>query len=302
MNLKGKKIAVTGASGMIGVYICRSLLEAGASVIGVVRNPDKADFLKNEGVEFRKADLGDKESLVQAFKGCDGVVSNAALYRLTNNNWQDYYKTNLQGTENVFSALARNKIKRIIHVSSIGVYRFSLFTIMDENFPQEKGEKKQGGSYKASKQLSEKLAWELAEKYNLDLTCIRPGPVYGARDSNTMPPFYFFMKFPFLPVPDIKMPFVYGGDVALSIRYALEKELSIAKSYNIAGDDYSIADFMIAWRKVAGKGAKIFPIRFPFDFGIRTNQNLAKRELGFSNISFEDGLKEVFLEEPEMLL
>ena len=53
MKLKGKTIAVTGASGMIGVYICRALLAAGARVIGVVRNTNKAAFLKDEGVEFR---------------------------------------------------------------------------------------------------------------------------------------------------------------------------------------------------------------------------------------------------------
>ena len=56
MDLNGKTIAVTGASGMIGVYICRALLKRGARVVGVVRNPDKAAFLASEGVEFRRAD------------------------------------------------------------------------------------------------------------------------------------------------------------------------------------------------------------------------------------------------------
>ena len=84
MDLKGKNIAVTGATGMIGVYICRALLKRGAHVIGVVRNPDKADFLRREGVEFRKADLLDYASLERAFVGIDAVVSNAALYQITN--------------------------------------------------------------------------------------------------------------------------------------------------------------------------------------------------------------------------
>ena len=102
------KIAVTGATGMIGVYICRALLKRGAHVIGVVRNPDKADFLRREGVEFRKADLLDYASLERAFVGIDAVVSNAALYQITNMNWEANYGPNKTGTENVFNAAGKN--------------------------------------------------------------------------------------------------------------------------------------------------------------------------------------------------
>ena len=66
MDIQGKTIAVTGASGMIGIYICRSLLRAGAKVVGVVRNPAKAAFLAEEGVEFRTADLADVEAAIRA--------------------------------------------------------------------------------------------------------------------------------------------------------------------------------------------------------------------------------------------
>ena len=53
MDLKNKTIAVTGASGMLGVYICRALLAEGARVRGVVRDPQKAAFLEKEGVDSR---------------------------------------------------------------------------------------------------------------------------------------------------------------------------------------------------------------------------------------------------------
>ena len=91
-DLKGKTVAVTGASGMIGVYLCRSLLRAGAHVVGVVRNPEKAAFLAAEGVEFRKADLADTAALTAAFQGCDAVIANAAMYVSTKSlsAWEDH--------------------------------------------------------------------------------------------------------------------------------------------------------------------------------------------------------------------
>ena len=65
-NLQGKTVAVTGASGMIGAYLCRSLLAAGAHVVGVVRTPSKAAFLSmladpeyRAATEHRTAALAD---------------------------------------------------------------------------------------------------------------------------------------------------------------------------------------------------------------------------------------------------
>lgn len=63
-------------------------LEAGACVRGVVRNPDKARFLERGGVEFATADLMDREALTDSFRGCDAVVSSAALCSVRNSRWR----------------------------------------------------------------------------------------------------------------------------------------------------------------------------------------------------------------------
>ncbi|MEZ5508060.1 MAG: NAD(P)-dependent oxidoreductase [Gammaproteobacteria bacterium] len=113
MELQGKTVAVTGASGMIGVYICRSLLKAGAKVVGVVRNPEKAAFLAQEGVEFRRADLADVAALA-AITGCDAVVANAAMYvvQKSMHAWAEHEKANLDGTRNVYEAAHQAGVKR----------------------------------------------------------------------------------------------------------------------------------------------------------------------------------------------
>ena len=187
-DLKGKTVAVTGASGMIGVYLCRSLLRAGAHVVGVVRNPEKAAFLAAEGVEFRKADLADTAALTAAFQGCDAVIANAAMYVSTKSMsaWEDHEKANLDGTRNVYQAAHDAGVKRIVQISTFGIYRWSILHTMNEQQKQLNGAKRQGGAYRATKQISEVLGWEMAGNLQLDMTALRPSLVYGARDYNTL--------------------------------------------------------------------------------------------------------------------
>src|SRR5712692_8162136 len=101
MELKGKNIAVTGATGFLGRYIVDVLLERGAHVIGVVRNPDRVPELARRGVELRKADLAQRDRLAAGFSGADAVVSNAALFSvgkmfsLRKGNWEEHHRTNI---------------------------------------------------------------------------------------------------------------------------------------------------------------------------------------------------------------
>jgi dihydroflavonol-4-reductase len=298
MDIQGKKIAVTGASGMLGVYICRALLKAGAKVIGVVRNPHKATFLENEGVEFRKADLLDGPSLEHAFAGVDAIVSNAAMYNLTNMDWEANYRPNKIGTENVFDEAARNGVHRVIHISSVAVYQFSIFSEINETSAQVNGEKHEGGAYRATKQLSEDLAWKISAQKDIQLTTLRPSAVYGARDKNLMPYLHMAMKLPFLPMPAIAWPLVYAGDVARAVVSALEFDGSAGQAYNTTGGTQDFADFLKAWKEAAGRGATV--LKIPLGLSVRFSNQKAAHDLQFRNTPFTEALQEIFEEEPEL--
>src|SRR5213595_2798292 len=123
MDLRGAAVAVTGATGFLGRYLVDVLLARGARVIGVVRNPGRVPGLAARGVELRQADLGERDGLARGFAGAQAVVSNAALFSLRNRSWEDHQRANIQGTENVFGALADAGVRRVVHVSSVAVYR-----------------------------------------------------------------------------------------------------------------------------------------------------------------------------------
>ncbi len=301
MDIQGKTVAVTGASGMIGVYICRSLLRAGAKVVGVVRNPAKAAFLSREGVEFRQADLNDVVSLTEAFKGCDAVVSNAAMYVLQKSMhaWNDHEKANLEGTCNVYNAVHEAGVKRVIHISTFGIYRWSIFRKLNEKSPQLNGAKRQGGPYRATKQTSEVMAWDMAQRYQLDVTTLRPTAVYGARDSNFMAPIYRLFKLPLLPLPSIGFPVVFAGDVADAVVGALKNDVSIGQAYNVGGDNLQIADFLKALKVLVPGSPRILAL--PLPLGVKIDNAKAERDIGFRNRPFAEGLAEVVAEDPPQL-
>lgn len=72
-----KVIAVVGATGQQGGATVRALLDQGATVRGLVRDPEaaKAQALADRGVELVRADLKDPGSLRAAFTGTDGVFA-----------------------------------------------------------------------------------------------------------------------------------------------------------------------------------------------------------------------------------
>ena len=298
MNLENATVAVTGASGMLGVYICRNLLKAGARVIGVVRNPDKAAFLAVEGVEFRKADLGDPAALAQAFQGCGAVVSNAAMYvvQKSMHAWAEHEKANLDGTRNVYEAAHQAGVGRIVQISTFGIYKWSIFRTLNEQSPQLNGAKRQGGPYRATKQTSETLAWEIAGKYGMNLTTLRPTAVYGARDNNLLRPVYKLLRMPVLPLPSVGFPIVFAGDVADAVVGALKNDASIGQAYNVGGDNRQFSDFVKALATVAPAAPKVLAL--PLPVSVKVDNSKAERDLGFHNRDFTEVLREVVAEDP----
>ncbi|KDN22481.1 SDR family oxidoreductase [Amycolatopsis rifamycinica] len=69
-------IVVTGATGHLGRLVVEGLLEKlpADQVVAAVRTPEKAADLAERGVEVRRADYSDPESLVAALKGADKVL------------------------------------------------------------------------------------------------------------------------------------------------------------------------------------------------------------------------------------
>ncbi len=69
-------IAITGATGQLGQLVIESLLQKtdAANLVALVRNPGKAQALKDLGIEVREADYDRPETLVPALQGVDKLL------------------------------------------------------------------------------------------------------------------------------------------------------------------------------------------------------------------------------------
>jgi dihydroflavonol-4-reductase len=300
MELRGATVAVTGATGFLGRYVVDALLDRGARVVGVVRNPDRVPELAARGVELRRADLAERDALARGFAGAAAVVSNAALFSLRNQRWDEHQRANVVGTENVFHAIGDAGVRRVVHVSSVAVYRRSGET-KAEDAEQLGSETRRSftNTYPISKALSEQLAWRLAAELGLELTTVRPCAIYGAHDPNFTAIFARLVGFPLTVIPTVmRLPMVYAGDVADGIARALENPVAVGRAYNLTGEDETFWSFAQAWREAGGRTAWL-TLPLPVPYAERFDHSRATRELGWRNRPFVDALRDTFAREAQ---
>jgi uncharacterized protein YbjT (DUF2867 family) len=107
---------VTGATGYIGGRLVPELLDRGYSVRALARNPDKlADRPWRDRVEVARGDLGDPDSLRQAFDGCDIV------YYLVHSmgTSKDFVAAEAESARNVVTAAKQAGVKRLVYLGGL---------------------------------------------------------------------------------------------------------------------------------------------------------------------------------------
>lgn len=238
-----KKVLVTGANGHLGMNIVRELVNRNYTVRASVRNaedPQKSAELRALGVEVVSADLLDRDSLVRATRGIDGVFQVAAGYKLhTQDMERDVWKPAVEGTRNIFEACRMNKVKKVVYTSSVATIGPSYSgEPLDESHWNDTAKE----FYAKAKTDSEHLAWELAKEYNIDLVTILPGAIIGPHFKTYTPTTFIFQKIlkNELPVKvDVSLAFVDVRDVAVAHVNAYERPEAQGR-FIVAGPNYSV--------------------------------------------------------------
>ena len=181
MNLKNKKILITGATGGIGYSLVKKFYELDSVILATGTNEKKLDQLQNEFKDIKiKPFKLDQHSEVDKFidachselGGVDVLINNAGItldnlsIRLADENWKKVIDINLTSTflmcKNVIKKMLKNKQGKIINITSIVAHTGNL------------GQ----ANYAASKAgiigFSKSLAIEYAKK-NINVNCISPG-------------------------------------------------------------------------------------------------------------------------------
>jgi len=193
MVLSKGLVAVTGASGYIGSWCVKYLVEKGYQARGTVRslkNPDKVQHLKDmkEPVHLFEADLLVEGSFDACFAGCTAVFHVASPFQIQVEDPQkDLIDPAVKGTLNVLESCKRAGVKRVILTSSTAAIVDGTEAINPEKFKNKVFTEKDwnNGStldrdpYCLSKVLAEKAAWDFCERNGISLTTICPNFVMG---------------------------------------------------------------------------------------------------------------------------
>lgn len=248
------KVLVTGGGGFLGTAICKELAAAGHSVVAFQRTPRPA--LEALGVEQRIGDIAHLDSVVAATEDIDAIVHSAGKVGA----WgrvEDYYETNVRGTDHVLAACELNHIDKLVFTSSPSVVHAGQdLEGVDESVPYASHF---SSAYAHTKALAEQrvLAANGAE---LATVALRPHFIWGPGDPNLLPRILRQARagrLRLIGAGDKKIDTTYVDNAALAHRLALER---LAIGAPIAGKAYFISQgepiaheaLINAWLKADG--------------------------------------------------
>lgn len=188
MNLKGKKVLVTGADGFIGSHLVEFLLGEGVNVRALVfyNSFNSLGWLDTFGpeklkeVEIISGDIRDPWLVADVVKGCDVVFHLAALISIpfSYSAPESFLDTNAGGTLNILQASRMHGTKRVLITSTSEVYGTAQYVPMDELHPLQAQ-----SPYSASKIAADRLGESFYRSFHVPVVIVRPFNTYGPRQS-----------------------------------------------------------------------------------------------------------------------
>jgi UDP-glucose 4-epimerase len=174
------KVLVTGASGLIGSRIIRTLFEQGVDVIGTVRSPSQK-LPQELGVPVRQLDVLRPHSNTLA-----GIQAECLIHCATANDIVSKVPANgmnltVNGTWNVLELARTLGISRVIFFSTFQVFGTELSGIVDENRPPCCE-----SAYGLNHWFGEEVCRMFASKHPMAIAAVRPSNVYGAPATSTV--------------------------------------------------------------------------------------------------------------------
>lgn len=215
-------------------------------------------------VDVRYGDVTDARSVATALHDVDTVVHSAALVTYSGARRDDYLRVNVQGTENVLSAMVSAGVRRLLHVSSVAVYgieRDHRGTVEAAPYGQ-----RMLSPYAATKIEAERRALDYGRKGLLAVSVARPGWMWGPGDRANVPRLVPFIRRSLVPLMgpgDNMLHLSYVENVAEGCVAALTSERAVGQVYTLT-DGGSVTYRRFVGDLVQALGMRPRYVRIPF--------------------------------------
>lgn len=248
-----KKTIVTGAAGLLGVYLIRELLKINEPVIAIYRTkiPPLLSPQEQAQVTWIKGDILDVLFLEEVMQDCDKVYHCAGLVSFSPKRIKDLFKINVDGTANVVNACLVAGVKKLIHVSSVAsLGRKRNGQTVTENVKWD--DSANPSVYGKTKYLGELEVWRgIAE--GLDAVIVNPVIILGKGDWDTGSAATFknaYNEFPWY--TEGSSGFVDGEDVAKAMVMLMDSEIT-AERFILSAENWTYRGLFTAMAKGFGK-------------------------------------------------
>ncbi len=180
--MKTTKVLITGAGGFLGSYIAKKLaVESDYELFSFSRSHYAK--LEELGVQQRHGDLKNFQDVKKALEGIDAVIHTASQVGMWGR-YEDFYATNVTGTENILRAMKELGIKKLVYTSTPSVaFGSEDLCGVDEKTPYPE---KYLTAYAATKSIAEKSVLA-ANGPLLSTVSLRPHLIFGPGDLNLVP-------------------------------------------------------------------------------------------------------------------
>ena len=288
----GKRVLVTGATGLIGKEVCKGLIARGYEVVVFSRNPDSARAKVPGAADYVSWTPAESGPWAAQLDGAWGVISLAGA-SIAGKRWDDGYKreirdTRIIGTRGLVKAMAaaQEKPKVFISGSAVGYYGARDATPLDESA--------NAGTDFLSGLVRE---WEDAAKeatgFGVRTAIIRTGIVLDKKEGALALqklPFQFFVGGPILPGTQW-VSWIHRDDEVGIILFALENEGAHGPINATGPVPQTSRDFSASLGKAMGRPSWIpvpgFALKIvvgEFSAGLTTGQRVIPKkaqELGY---------------------
>ncbi len=209
------RVAVVGASGLLGRASVEALLTAGHEVVALSRG--ERPVQPRAGVTWRRVDATRAgPALAAALAGCDAAINLVGVKRREPG--QDFAAAHVGATRAIAAALREAGGRRLVHVSVAGA------------------RPDRPGPYMATKLAGEREVMSSG----LDWTILRPGPVVGRGDDVLRGLAATIRHAALFPAPAggrAPLQPIWVDDVAVAIAAALARPGAIGRAYDLVGPE-----------------------------------------------------------------